>query len=303
MKDPRELYELEPGLAASLRDSGVPLIHLFEGFLDAGRVLHQLTEHLLRVSEPQRLATFDDDILHDYRSRRPTMTFDTYRWTGVKEYALVIDLLHDAVGRPYLLMHGPEPDVQWERVCKAVLGLAETVGAGRLYTASGIPLAVPHTRPIGLTRTATDEALAAGNPPLIERVEVPGYLSALLQLRADQAGRVAMGYVVHVPHYLSQVPYPAGVVRVLDALMDDTGLVISPAGLDEAIAETDAMLTGELEGNSETADMVRAMEEAYDATQERIIPVPTADEIGAELERFLAEREQGDDGSDEPYSR
>ncbi len=296
MRDPRELYELEPSIAASLRGSGVPLIHLFEGFLDAGRVLHQLTEHLLKVSEPVRVATFDDDVLHDYRSRRPVMTFDTYRWTGVKEYELVVDLLRDAAGRPFLLMHGPEPDVQWERVCAAILGLADTVGVGRLYTASGIPLAVPHSRPTGLTRTATEEALAAGNPPLIERVEVPGHLSALLQYRAEQVGRVAMGYVVHVPHYLAQVPYPRAVVRALDALMDDTGLVIAPTGLDDAVAETDAMLAGELEANPETAEIVRALEEAYDATQERIIPVPTADEIGAELERFLAEREQGDNG-------
>jgi len=295
VKDPRELYELEPGVATSLKGSGVPMLHLFEGFLDAGRVLHQLTEHLLKVSEHERVATFDVDVLHDYRSRRPAMTFDTYRWTGVTPYELAVDLLRDATGRPYLLMHGPEPDVQWERVIAAILGLTETLGVGRLYTASGIPLAVPHTRPVGLTRTATDEALAAGNPPLIERVEVPGQLSSLLQFRAGEAGRVAMGYVAHVPHYLAQVPYPRGVVRVLDALMDDTGLVISPAGLDESITETDQMLANELESNAETGDLVRALEEAFDATQERIVPVPTADEIGAELERFLAERERGND--------
>lgn len=294
VKDPRALYELEPGVAASLRGSGVPLIHLFEGFLDAGRVLQGLSSHLLKVSEPERVATFDIDVLHDYRSRRPVMTFDTYRWTGVRQFELVVDLLRDATGRPYLLLHGPEPDVQWERVCAAILMLADALGVGRLYTASGIPLAVPHTRPSGLTRTATEEGLAAGNPPLIERVEVPGHLSALLQLRAEQAGRVAMGYVVHVPHYLTQVPYPRSVVKALDALMDDTGLVISHAGLDEAVAETDEMLAGELENNQETAELVKALEEAFDVTQERIIPVPTADEIGAELERYLAERDRGE---------
>lgn len=296
MKDPRELYELEPGVAASLRGSGVPFLHLFEGFIDAGRVLHQFSEHLLRVCDRVRVATFDVDLLHDYRSRRPVMTFDTYRWTGVKPFELVVDLLRDANGRPFLLMHGPEPDVQWERACAAVLSLADTVGAGRLYTASGIPLAVPHTRDTGLTRTATEAGLAADNPPLIGRVEVPGQFSALLQYRAELAGRVAMGYVVHVPHYLSQAPYPRGLVRILDALMDDTGLVIPPTGLAEEIAETDEMLAGELASNPETAELVRALEDAYDATAERIVPVPTADEIGAELERFLAEREQGDQG-------
>lgn len=295
MRDPRELFEVEADVVASVRGLGVPFLHLFEGFLDAGRVTRQLADHLLRVADPVRLATFDVDSLHDYRSRRPVMTFDTYRWTGVRSFELVVDRLVDATGRPFLLLHGPEPDVQWERFCAAVLALADSVSAGRLYTATGIPLAVPHTRPAGLTRTATEEGLAAGNPPLIERVDVPGHVSSLLQYRAEGVGRVGLGYVAHVPHYLAQVPYPRAAIRVLDALMDDTGLVIAPTGFDDAIAETDAMLLAEVASNPETAEIVRALEEAYDATQERIVPVPTADEIGAELERFLAERERRDE--------
>ncbi len=293
MTDPRELYEVSAGLPATVRGTGAPFLHLLDGFLDAGRTLRLSTDHLLRVGDPVRVATFDVDLLHDYRSRRPPMTFDTYRWTGVRRFELVVDLLHDAAGRPYLLLHGPEPDVQWERVCAAVLTLADTLGAGRLYTMSGIPLAVPHTRPTGLTRTATDERLARHNPPLIGQVEVPGQVSSLLQYRAGEAGRVAVGYFAHVPHYLAQVPYPHAVVRVLTALRHDSGLEIPLTGLDEQVAETDALLAERMRSDLETAQVVEALEEAFDATRDRIVPVPTADEIGAELERFLAEREGG----------
>jgi hypothetical protein len=56
----------------------------------------------------------------------------------------------------------------------------------------------------------------------------------------------------------------------------------------------------------EAASLVRALEEQYDAfTRGRSgnnnlladspAPLPTADEIGAELERFLAEHTRGDD--------
>ncbi len=298
MRDPRELYEISPGPWAEIRGQGVPVIHLLEGFLDAGRVLQGTARHLLRSSDPVRVATFDIDQLHDYRSRRPVMTFDTFQWVGVVEPKLVLDQLTDATGRPYLLLHGPEPDSQWERTIQAVLGICDELGAGRLYTVTGIPMAVPHSRPIGLTRTATDEGLVHDNPPLIERMDVPGHWSGLLQYRAGQAGRVGMGYVAHVPHYLSQVYFPQALSVVLDGLMDDTGLVIPSLTLKDEMTETLDLINGEIEQSADTKELVQALEEAYDTATESVVPVPTADEIGAEFERFLAERENGekDDG-------
>lgn len=248
--------------------------------------------HLLRHCHPVRLATFAVDELHDYRSRRPVMTFDIFQWTEVQMPQLVIDKLTDADGRPFLLMHGQEPDAHWERMVNSTLGLCDELGVGRLYTASGIPLAVPHTRPTGITRHATQQDLAHDNPPLIERMEVPGQWSSLLELRAGKAGRVAMGYVAHVPHYLSQTHFPQAVKVVLESLMEDAGLDIPLDGLAEEVAESNRLIDDEVAGSPETSELIAALEEAFDTAHDKTAPVPTADEIGAEFERFLAEREQ-----------
>ena len=293
MRDPRELYTTEPGDWSELAEA--PLLHLLNGFLDSGRVLQGAVRHQEQTCSPVRVATFDTDELHDYRSRRPVMTFDTYRWVGVQPPQLVLDRLTDAEGRPFLLLHGAEPDAQWERSIAAVLSVCDDLRVGSLYTLGGIPLAVPHTRPTGITRHSTDEQLVHDNPPLIERMDVPAQWSSLFQLRAGEAGRCASGYVVHVPHYLSQVYFPQALVVALQALMDDTGLVVPLAGLAEEAAESLDLINKEIASSAETQELVGALEEAFDAAHIRVAPVPTADEIGAELERFLAEREHGDD--------
>ena len=281
-----------PEVWETVRGVDAPLIHLLDGFLDAGRVTHATAAHLLRAGHPERVATFDVDELHDFRSRRPIMTFDTYHWIAIQMPHLVIDKLTDEDGRPFLLMHGQEPDSRWSRTVAATLEICDALGVSRLYTAAGIPLAVPHTRPTGVTRHATLQDLAHDNPPLIERMDVPGQWSAMLELRAGEAGRVAMGYVAHVPHYLSQVQFPQAVKVVLESLMHDTRLRIPMLELEKEIEENTELIDSEISGSAETQELVAALEDAFDTAHDRVAPVPTADEIAAEFERFLAEREQ-----------
>ena len=292
MNQPQDLYDVVPETWETVRGVDAPLIHLLDGFLDAGRVTHGTAAHLLSTCRPERVATFDVDVLHDFRSRRPIMTFDTYRWTAIQMPQLVLDKLTDETGRPFLLMHGQEPDSRWERMVTATLSICDELGVGRLYTGAGIPMAVPHTRPTGITRHATLQDLAHDNPPLIDRMDVPGQWSAMLELRAGEAGRVAMGYVAHVPHYLSQVQFPQAVKVVLSSLMEDTGLRIPIGDLDEEIVENNELIGAEVAGSPETAELVAALEDAFDTAHERSTPMPSADEIAAEFEKFLADREQ-----------
>jgi hypothetical protein len=292
VNEARDLYDVVPETWDMVRGIDAPLIHLLDGFLDAGRVTHATAAHLLSTCNPERVATFDIDVLHDFRSRRPIMTFDTYHWTAIQMPHLVLDKLTDQTGRPFLLMHGQEPDSRWERMVTATLGICEELGVSRLYTAAGIPLAVPHTRPTGITLHATLQDLAHDNPPLIDRMDVPGQWSAMLELRAGEAGRVAMGYVAHVPHYLSQVQFPQAVKVVLESLMEDTRLRIPLAGLDDEVAENQELIDAEVAGSPETSELVAALEDAFDTAHDRDAPMPSADEIAAEFEKFLADREQ-----------
>ncbi|MGI5054993.1 PAC2 family protein, partial [Streptomyces sp. JAC18] len=59
--------------------------------------------------------------------------------------------VQDATGAPFLLLSGPAPDVEWERVAAAVEQFVERLGVRLAVRFHGIPMGVPHPRPVRLT--------------------------------------------------------------------------------------------------------------------------------------------------------
>ncbi|MFC4857083.1 proteasome assembly chaperone family protein [Actinophytocola glycyrrhizae] len=294
--DPEELYEVDSDVPDL---TGAVLLHHFDGFMDAGSAGSTLVEHLLTTYEHRVIARFDIDDLIDYRARRPMMTYATDRWVDYDTPELVVHLLHDADGIPFLLLTGPEPDRRWEAVTAAVRELVERWGVRLTVGFHGIPMGVPHTRKLSVISHATRPELVTESSPF-ERVQVPGNLSALLELRLGEAGHDAMGFVAYVPHYLAQGTYPAASISLLDAMTTATGLAIRSAGLREAADRTNAEITRQVAESAEVAQVVEALEQQYDAfanASENLLvadgePVPSAEELGAELERFLSEQQR-----------
>ena len=294
--DPEELYEVDSDVPDL---TGAVLLHHFDGFMDAGSAGSTLVEHLLSAHEHRVVARFDVDDLIDYRARRPMMTYAVDRWEDYDRPELVVHLLHDAIGTPFLLLTGPEPDRRWEAVTAAVRSLVERWGVRLTVGFHGIPMGVPHTRKLSVISHATRPELVTEKSPF-NRVQVPGNLSALLELRLGEAGHDAMGLVAYVPHYLAQGTYPAAAVALLDAVTKATGLAVQTAGLQEAATRTDAEIARQVAESAEVAQVVTALEQQYDAftnaSQNLLVPdgepVPSADELAAELERFLAEQQR-----------
>ena len=301
MLDPRELYEL----TGDLPDLGRPvLVHALTGFVDAGNATYLAREHLLGTLDPQRLAVFDADQLIDYRSRRPPMIFLEDHWEQYEAPTVELHLLHDDAGTPFLLLTGLEPDLQWERFIRAVQDLVERLSVRVTIGLNAIPMAVPHTRPTGLTAHATRPELIAGYEPWLRRVQVPGSAGNLLEYRLGLAGHDAIGFAVHVPHYLAQAGYPAAAQELLAAVSRVSGLLVPTDDLRSAADLVCADIDAQIAENAEAGALVHGLEEQYDAFVRgrqgtNLLadagPLPSAEELGAELERFLAEQNRPGD--------
>jgi predicted ATP-grasp superfamily ATP-dependent carboligase len=300
--DPHELYELteptESGDAPALAEP--VLILALSGFVDAGAAARLAHEQLLGALQTRVVASFDLDQLLDYRSRRPVMLFVQDHWESYERPELRLLALTDGAGTPFLMLYGPEPDLQWERFAAAVRALVERFGVRLTVGFNAIPMAVPHTRPIGVTAHGTRPELIAGHEPWLQRVQVPGSVSHLLEYQLGQAGRDAVGFAVHVPHYLAQTEYPAAAEVLLDSVARVAGLSLPTDELRTAAARVRAEVDEQIAQSDEVTAVVRALEQQYDAfvrgRQNRNLldvdddSLPTAEELGAELERFLAER-------------
>lgn len=302
MRNPRELYELAGDLPEL---DGPVLVQALTGFVDAGSATQLAREHLTSTLGARQVATFDIDELLDYRSRRPAMIFVEDHWEHYEDPSLALHLVNDDSGSPFLLLAGPEPDLQWERFAAAVLDLVRDLGVRLTVGLNAIPMAVPHTRPVGLTAHATRPELIAGNEPWLRRVQVPGSAGNLLEYRLGQNGHDAAGFAVHVPHYLAQTPYPAAAEELLAAVSRATGLLLPTTALREAAELMRADVDKQIAQNAEAQELVRTLEQQYDAfvvarqdsspRRSDVDELPTADELGAELERFLAEHNRRSD--------
>ena len=296
MLDPRSLIRFEADATAEDLRPG-PLVIAMGAFIDAGATARLLGEHLTTSSRARVLCSFDIDQLLDYRSRRPAMVFESNRFVSYDDPALVLYAMEDRDGTPYYLLVGPEPDYQWERMVEALRIVLDALRVTLVGSAHGIPMAVPHTRPVGITAHATDPTLIGNAESPFGTVQVPASFSSLLELRLGEVGRDAVGYAVHVPHYLAQSEFAEGALTALNAIVDVTGLNLPNDELVDAAGLNRAQIAEEVAGNEEVSHVISALERQYDAFVEgkerpsllatESTELPSAEELGAEFEEFL----------------
>jgi hypothetical protein len=251
------------------------------------------------------VAVFDDDELLDYRARRPVIEFDEDHLASFTPSQLVLSLCRDEIGRPFLLLSGYEPDFQWNRFAAAVIGLIDRFGVSTTTWVQAIPMPVPHTRPlqvtVGGTRQGLIDSLSAWRPT----TRAPANALHLVEFRLAELGHEVAEFVLLVPHYLADTELPAAVAKGLEVVSAATGLLFAIDPVRDRSRDFFARVDEQVAGNDELGRLVRTLEERHDAYMagnpvrspltDTEGEVPSADELAAELEKFLAIRRAHDD--------
>lgn len=302
-----ELYEVHPE-AGDVRAR--VLVNALTGAMDAGHAAALAARHLTATLEHQRLLTFRADELVDYRAHRPPMTFENWRWTDYEEPYVVLDVLRDDEGTELLLLHGTEPDLRWNAFVDAVIAVVERHGVQRTISIHGVPMGVPHTRPTTVTAHASEPGLISAQPEIIGTVQVPGSVTGLLEYRLGQAGHQAVGFSANVPHYLAQSPFHQAAAELVRQTARSGELALPVGDLEEAATEAANEIERQVSASPEVTAVVKALEQQYDAFMRGVnqetkatllaqpVDLPTADEIGAAVEAFLADQELAEDPDD-----
>ena len=306
MLDPAGLYDLS--VDAYTVPEGLSMVAGLTGFADAGGAVTQLSDYLLDTLDHRVIAEFDTDALLDYRARRPTMYFDQDHLSDYRPSKLNLYLAKDELQQPFLLLTGYEPDFQWERFTAAVLQLIEKYQVKSTTWVHAIPMPVPHTRPIGVTvsgnRTELIDAMSVWKP----HTQVPANALHLVEYRLQELGHPTAGFVLLIPHYLADTEYPFAAVTALESVSAATGLIFPTDRLREEGREFTAKIDDQVGSNQELARLVGTLEERHDTymlenpLRSPLTDVdgalPTADEIAAELQNFLAIKRNGDEGTE-----
>jgi predicted ATP-grasp superfamily ATP-dependent carboligase len=300
MLDPAGLFSF----AETLPELDQPvLVQAMDGFVDAGNATRLARIHLLETLESSRVATFEVDELFDYRGRRPEMLFVSDHWESFAAPQLAIDAVTAADGSSFLLLSGPEPDVQWERFVAAISQIVQRLHVRLVIGLNAIPMGVPHTRPSTVVAHGSPPSLVADYNNWLGTVQVPASVGHLMEFRLGAAGLPAMGFAVNVPHYLAHLDYPAAAAKLLECVAAETGLSLPTDALEAAGQATRTEVDAQVAGSEQITSVVQALEAQYDeivAGRGRGLVadggrLPTADEIGAEFERYLSQQDDPED--------
>lgn len=283
---------------------GLPLVIALTGFTDAGSAVSQLVSFVRDDLEPTPLAVFSNDTLLDYRARRPIIAFDKDHLSDFRPARLEMSLAHDNLGQPFLVLAGYEPDFAWDAFTQSVLQLCQEYDVSTVTWVHAIPMPVPHTRPLGTTVSGTRAELTAAHSVWQPQTEVPATAGHLIEYRLAATGTPVASFVLLVPHYLADTEYPAAGLAALDSLTAATGLVFDGDTFRDENKEYLEKVDEQVTASEELTRMVEQLEERYDsymAGSTSATPMvhtgdlPSADELAAELERFLATRPSSDD--------
>jgi PAC2 family protein len=281
------LYRFDdPGMLAS-----PVLVAALDGWIDAGGASTTAAEQLAEGGAP--VATFDGDLLFDFRSRRPTLDIVDGRLSRLDWPELVIRRTH-VDGRDLLVLSGAEPDFRWHEFAAGVVELVARLGVVEWISLGAIPAAVPHTRPVPIIGSASAPGLLKGDiqPGPQGRLRVPSAALSVLEMSVADAGTPALGYYAQVPHYVSG-PYATAALELLRALGRHLGAEIPTGSLEGEARELRSRLDLAAASDDTTRNYVERLEAMVD--EERL---PTGDELINDIERFL--RDRGGEGTQRP---
>jgi hypothetical protein len=266
------------------------IVAAFDGWIDAAGASTAAAERIGAEGEP--IATFDADVLYDYRSRRPVLdivdgTLTELTWPELSLRRARTD------GRDLLVLTGAEPDFRWRELGQDLHDLAVRLGVVEWVSLGSIPTAVPHTRPVPVLATASREGLLhedeqQGPAGLLR---VPAAALSTVEMAVSDAGIPAVGFYAQVPHYVGG-PFAAASIAILEHAGRHLGVELPLGQLpDDAMAQRER-LDALVAADEDSRAYVERLEAVVDNQQ-----LPTGDELVGEIERFLQQRGEGGPGT------
>ncbi len=300
MLDPENLYLAQAGALNKDGLRGLPLVIALSHPQDAGATAGHLAEVLLKELKNVPIIEFDSDQLHDYRARRPRIRFveDHYESPVLPELKLYA--VEDRLGKPFLLLAGAEPDLQWQRFVKSVVNIAEKLEVSVGLLVSGFPMPFPHTRPLPVSAHGTRKDLTRGISAWNPIAELPASVSSLLEVSLSEAGIGTAGFAINVPQYLSEAELPQSALLAMEHLSMAAKLSLPTDQLLDASNSAQLQIAAQVEASPEIGVMIGRLEENYDynirsggsqmlsLAEREEGKIPNRDELGAAIEAYLA---------------
>jgi proteasome assembly chaperone (PAC2) family protein len=263
-------------------------IAAFEGWNDAADASTAAVEHLEQVWSAKTVAELDPEEFYDFQVNRPTVRLQA-GLTRRLDWPTNEFFVAGPGGRDAVLLIGVEPNVRWRTYGETVLQVASEVEASLLVTLGAFLADVPHTAAAPVAASSTDPEWLRRPEIEAARYEGPTGIVGVLHDAASRVGLPSLSLWGAAPHYLPSTANPKVALALLEAVRDVLSLQIDTGDLERVAVGWQRRVDEEIGEDAELSDYVRRLEEASGGSQYRG-PVPSGEDLAAELERYLRDR-------------
>jgi PAC2 family len=262
------------------------LLAAFTGWNDAGDAASMAIQAMIEAWDATPLAEIDPEVFTDFATVRPQVRLDEHHrrsiiWPTVGVWSASLP------GGDVILLLGPEPALRWRLFTEQVVGLAERFGAPMALSLAALLADVPHSRPVPVIGTASDDQLIERFDLQRSRYEGPTGIVGVLHHALQQAGFPTASLWAAVPGYASQIPSPKAAVTLLERACTMIGTPPPLSRLVSGAAEYDARVTALISDDDDMLEYLSRLEAMVDeeATDDPATVDPDA--LMEEVEQFL----------------
>ena len=271
------------------------MVIAFTGWNDAGDAASTAVTTLIETSGATPLAEIDPEIFTDFATVRPHIRLDDEQrrsivWPTVGAWSASMP------GGDVIFLLGPEPALRWQLFSAHITALALKFGCRMVISLGALLADVPHTRPVHVIGTASDDDLIDRFDLDRSRYEGPTGIVGVLQDALTTAGLPCASLWAAVPGYASQVPSPKAAVALIERATQMIGTPAPTGGLAAEIDEYDARIEALISDDDDLVIHIEHLESLVDDMDDDdddsgpIDLSESADLLG-EVEQFLREHD------------
>ena len=266
------------------------LLIAFSGWADAAEGATSAVKFLKRKLNAQKFAEFDPEEFYDFSQTRPTTTRTRdgkrhIHWPANEFFHIDNPDTDDGI----MVFTGVEPNLRWRTYSHSVARLAAERGVETVIHVGALLDAVPHTRPVKLSGTATRPDLSEfleGRDIRSSNYQGPTGISSSVM---DACVKQGLGYSSiwgHTPHYLQAAPNYRVAYSLLQTLARLLRVPIDLEELRGAASKFDEEVAKAVQADEQIGSYVTKLEGQYDeSVADNSILDP--EDLVRDVERFL----------------
>jgi proteasome assembly chaperone (PAC2) family protein len=276
------------------------MIMAFSGWNDAAESATTAARFLGQLWPSQPLASIDPEEFYHFGLSRPYVRFKAGSRTEREIVWPSTDFSLSrapALDRDLIVGVAIEPHLRWRTYCGAILDLARRCGVTLVLTLGALLAEVPHTRPVRLSGSAHDPAVASRLGVRPTRYEGPTGIVGVLNTICREEGVPTATLWANVPHYVSGIENPKAALALVRRVLALLDAEADLAELLEATKQFERNLDEVVGQNAKIAEYVKTLEskqpeeeEAADPGAARGDELPPSADLVAEIEQFLRQQ-------------